>query len=257
MKPDTFFSIARTGVNISEGKIKLPLFYYDASAILLFFWADINKVKPLLDGSGYLPCKFFNGKALLVAGIYEYRDTDIGPYNEVGLASAVYPEGPKPPALYLPEFLFAAKQRRFGFYIHDLPVTTQIASAAGKEIYGFPKFVTEIPFSLTDKQFAAAVNDPDSDEKIFSMVGEIGPGISMKGFDLVLFSNLKEQKLKTIVDVDAKFKTSFGGSIIIRLGKSKHRTAANIKNLGLDGAKPFIIQKTTTFRSRLNAGIDI
>jgi hypothetical protein len=72
----------------------------------------------------------------------EFRDCDLGPYNEVSIsvpftldkASAMFTgllnKGPEEPKVY----------------IHHLPVTTEIALAAGVEFAGYPKFLASIEF---------------------------------------------------------------------------------------------------------------
>ena len=58
----------------------------------------------------------------------EYRKTDIGPYNEVGLTVLALAPGDPIPANY----------------VVDLPVTTAVANRAGREIWGYNKFVAAI-----------------------------------------------------------------------------------------------------------------
>ena len=76
----------------------------------------------------------------------EYPDSTIGPYNEIGIGVPCRLD----PVLNIP--LLPALFDRFfavGFYVHYLPVTTQIAYDAGVDVWGLPKFVATIEFEDT------------------------------------------------------------------------------------------------------------
>jgi hypothetical protein len=60
----------------------------------------------------------------------DYRDNDLGDYNEVGIIFFVKPRG--------------ASDGEAGSYIHQLPVNQDFSCEAGCRIWGFPKSVQEI-----------------------------------------------------------------------------------------------------------------
>jgi len=250
---NAFFNIPQETVSTSRGEVKLPIFYYDVSAALVFFWVDYEKAVTQTQETGLQACKFFNGRALSGLAFYEYRHSDIGSYNEVGLATAVYSEKEKKPPVYLANFLLPAQKRKLGFYIHHLPVSTETACAAGKEIWGFPKFTTELPFSLSNHSFEAAVLDPNG-QNILSIQGALNMGLPLPGFDLLLFSEHKEKQLRTIVDVKSTFKTGFTSGLKLQTGQSTHPMAQTLRALGLHDVRPFVVQTTTQFQSRLHGG---
>lgn len=249
-----FFNIPQEIVQTSQGEVKLPIFYYDVSVALIFFWTDYQKATEQLSETGLNACKFFNGSALTGLAFYEYRDSDIGPYNEVGLATAVYSAKAEKPLFYLPDFLRPAQKRTLGFYIHHLPVSTEAACAAGKEIWGFPKFTTELPFSLSANHFDASVRDPDG-QSILSLAGTLNAGLPLPGFDLLLFSNHQNRQLRTIVDVKSTFKTAFAAGLRLQIGPSPHPMTHTLRALGMEGVRPFTAQTTTAFQSRLHGGV--
>jgi hypothetical protein len=76
----------------------------------------------------------------------------------------------------------------------------------------------------------------------------------MAGFDLVTLSNFRGKIWKTIVDTDVKYKNCLLKSIEVKVGKSDHGMARNIRALGLDKTKPFILQTSDDLKSRLNHG---
>ena len=253
MTQDSFFDYPQTVFNSSRGDVKLPIFYYDVSSVLAFYLTDYKKIQDLVEPLGFTAARFLNGKAMVGFAFYEYRKTDVGPYNEVGLAAAIYaPDRPRP-LLSLPELKKNTGRRKIGFYIHHLPVTTAIANAAGREIYGFPKFVTDLPFELTDSHFKGVVKDEQGKE-IITLEGKVKKGIGMAGFDLLLYSFMENKLMRTVVDVKARFNTLFKPDWKLSLGDSNHAMRQTVEAMGIIEKKPLIVQTTQHFRSRLHGG---
>ena len=48
-------------------------------------------------------------------------------------------------------------------YVADLPVTTEAANRAGREIWGYNKFVTAIDIKCDGKKFSATVRDHENE----------------------------------------------------------------------------------------------
>ena len=83
------------------------------------------------------------GRALLALAVCRYDDTDLGPYHEVAVSFVVRPHD-APPA---PGALDRAREfatGTIGVYIHRLPVDQEFTCAAGRGIWGFPKWITTI-----------------------------------------------------------------------------------------------------------------
>ncbi len=250
---ESFFDVPQVTLKTSAGEAPFPILYYDATALLLFYWCDPEPARALLEGTGLAPIRFFNGKALAGMGWYEYRKTDIGPYNEVGLAVAAAPEG-RLPRLPLLQFLRRSASRALGFYIIDLPVTTDIACAAGREMWGYPKFVTRIPIDIHDGEVSAAVHHPESGEPIVRLSGRLRRSLTAPGFNLVLYSHLENALLRTEVVTTGTVQTALRPALRVETGPASHPMAEHVRRFGLDGAAPFACQFTPHFRSRLYLG---
>jgi hypothetical protein len=83
------------------------------------------------------------GRALVALAVCRYDDTDLDPYHEVAVSFVVRPHDAPPldsPVQRTREF-FAGT---IGAYIHRLPVDQEFTCAAGRGIWGFPKWVTTI-----------------------------------------------------------------------------------------------------------------
>jgi hypothetical protein len=79
-------------------------------------------------GTGLEPKRLPGGRALCILAAVQYVDNDLGPYNEVAMCLAVGGAGDSPP----------------GAYIHQLPVDGEFTCAAGRGVWGFPKWIAEI-----------------------------------------------------------------------------------------------------------------
>ncbi|MBF0239806.1 MAG: hypothetical protein HQM12_19065, partial [SAR324 cluster bacterium] len=85
--------------------------------------------------------------------------------------------------------------------------------------------------------------------------GKFWPGVSLPGMDMITYSHHDGSIVKTIVNVNASFTHHLNRNVTLRVGHSQHIMAQNLRDLGLDQAKPVLIQATHTFQSRLNEGI--
>jgi len=253
---ENFFNVPGIDTRTSVSKVELPMLFNNTRVRHLNYFIDPKKIVPLLEGTGLIPCRFFNGKSIVSMILYNYRDVTIGAYDEVTITILVRPEMLPDPKIYITNLLTkkGEKWNGIGAYVLEMPVTIPQARAAGRELWGFPKFETGIPSRLDGNSFEFGVKDPETDEWIVEVKGTHYPGIPMTGFDLVTFSNFRDKIWKTIIDTQVKYKNCPLKDIEVKVGKSEHGMAKNIKALGLDSTKPLFIQSADDFKSRLNHG---
>jgi hypothetical protein len=255
---DRFFRVARTTRRTSEGPVQLPILYYDVSNVIALFEADLDGARALLEGTGLEPGVVTGHRATVALSFYEYRHTTVGVYNEVGTAIFTVREGEPRPPLPLADMLVPPNRRRIGAYVVDLPVTTEAANAAGREIWGYPKFVTPIPFTLSGRRFRSAVMDPASpDDALCELAGRMGPGVPAPPMSLMTYTRLDGALIRTHVDVRGMVMARAPGDLTLRVGASEHRMARNLRTLGLDGARPRLVLSTHRFQSKLHEGTPI
>ena len=251
---DPFFCVPRSTHATSQGDVELPIFYDDSTAVLAFFKCDRDRAAALLPAERFLPTLTWYSSALVGLALFEYRSTSIGPYNEVGLAiPALWKKGPVPrcPATDLFRSVYT---RQVGFHIVDLPVTTAVAHAAGRELWGYPKFVTPIDFALQKKQLLCRVHDPSKLGNIMTLKGKLGVGVPCPALDLVNFDRLGGRDLRTIIQTRGGGHLRRRGTVRLRIGAASHSMADHLHALGLDHAQPLAIWVGTRFQSRLNQG---
>jgi hypothetical protein len=122
--------------------IPTPTFYQDVMMLSAVFLAPLDRVRALLPSKRLHPFRPTPWHSVVFIGAYEYRECDIGPYNEVMVAIPVSLDHPLP--------LFTGLLRKMpaepDAYIVHLPVTTEIALVGGVEFLALPKFLADIEF---------------------------------------------------------------------------------------------------------------
>lgn len=255
-KHHRFFDVPIKPVQTSAGDINLPILYYDTRCVNAFFHCDADRVARYLAGTGLHPATTGRGKVLTTVAFFEYRDTSVGTYNEVGIAVTVVPSE-HAGRVHLSDLLRDVDnpQRQLGFHILHLPVTTEIACAAGREIWGYPKFVTPIDFGLSGRELNMRVADPANETAhICTLSGRAGPWLPGPPTSLLLYSLHQQQRLRTTVNVRGWQHMHRPGNVRLDCGQSDHPMATTLRALGLDQVRPWMIATTERFQSRLNGG---
>lgn len=252
-----FFDVPRTYYTTSYTRTQVPMFFYKMAARIIHYFIDYDRALAKLEGTGLKPCRFFKNKAMVSLTFFNYQEVTIGGYDEVVVSIMVYPEALGEPALPIPTILFIKNGDwwgKLGAYVLEMPVTIPAARAAGREIWGFPKFLTTIPSKLSGNRFEFQVNDPDTNLSIIEVKGEMGAGFHSKAFDLVSFNNYEDTILKIVTDVNGKMKICTCKNIDVKVGPTNHRMAKNIRDLGLETSKPFVVMSSDFLQTRLNPG---
>jgi hypothetical protein len=253
---DRFFDVPRTTHATSAGPVELPILYHDVTSVLALFHGSAAGARTLLAGTGLEPGLVRGERAVVAMAFYDYRRTSAGPYLEVGTAIFVVRAGERPSRLGMLDLLRPPARRRLGAYVVDLPVTTALACAAGRELWGYPKFVTGITLRCAGRDLDSAVLDPDATgATICRLAGRLGGGVPAPPLSLMTYSRRGDQLLRTHVTVRGRMVAHRPGSAVLEVGASSHRMAANLHTLGLAGARPFTVVTTDRFQSRLDAGV--
>lgn len=230
MKDHNFFKdTPRKTLDMNGQAIEFPVLYYDFRFANCIFTAKIDRLKQILPHPQFVPIQIWPGTGLLNITAFEYRDTSIGPYNEVAIGVPVN----FPPAGFLGKHsgLSIMSKSIYPVYIYQLPVTTEVARDGGVYFYNYPKFVAEIDFQ--DRDDFLEITLKEKDDLILKMMTKKLPLKKSASFELHTFS-LKEQTIMhTLVEVlSAKYgKKSLGKFGELELGS--HRISNELKQLKL------------------------
>ena len=125
--------------------VELPCHVRDACSASATWLVSARAAQALLRGPELEIAEVLPGRGLLSIACIEYRDNDLGDYNEVSIAFFVRRPGEKTGVPYLGA---AARMMRGQLPTHivHLPVNQAFTCEAGRVIWGFPKTVDEIDF---------------------------------------------------------------------------------------------------------------
>ncbi len=163
---DFFSGIEQKAISFGDHWGKSPMFIRDANIIGGTFLADYAKVRAKVPNNFKLMRLPFN-KTLVGIHCMEYKDTDIGAYNEIAISALIHP-----PHGFLPgpiKSISSALKMNFHAYILHLPVNTEISVAGGTEIFNFPKVMTDIEIRDTGQHRICTLRDA----KTLNMILEV------------------------------------------------------------------------------------
>lgn len=133
-------------VHLVQGReVRIPVVVRDAAALSAMFPVRTADVRRLLPTATLHPAEWLPGWSICVLAAIEYKDNDLGRYNEVGVNFLVTYGRERPWPLV--GLVTASRQGTLGAYVHRLPVTTSFSRDAGRDIWGFPKTVDRITFT--------------------------------------------------------------------------------------------------------------
>lgn len=171
MRNSPFFDgITQSGVMIAGQPAKVPIFYYDGTATQAVFAAGLGALRRLMPDPRFCPARLAPGLGAVAITCFEYRDTDIGPYNELAI-SVILNEPwflPNLPGMALASGL---RRRQLHAWVHHLPVTTEIARAGGADFYNYPKFIAGIGFEESATQRVCRLSE--GAEHILTLSGKL------------------------------------------------------------------------------------
>lgn len=210
-------------------KVKLPIFYYDCTSITAIYTASKKQVKKYLHQKDIIPVEILPGRCLITFTAFEYRKTDIGPYNEFSIAIPLKTNKWDKLNLYS---LYNLLKMNFMIHIWHLPVTTEIARATGVEFYGYPKFLGKIKFSQNKSHIECQLSE--GNEHILTLRGKkmkTGKGKSMK---ITTYSfRDKIPLLANVIINPVKFRQSFSPSSAELILGEKHPISRELKDINL------------------------
>lgn len=130
---------------IQGREVGFPVVVRDASSGAATYLVPSAAARALLPGPEFELVELLPGRGLLVVAIIDYKDNDLGDYNEVSIALFVRPRGERPAIPYLGNWRDLMRGN-LGVHIIHLPVNQSFTQEAGSRIWGYPKTVQEIEF---------------------------------------------------------------------------------------------------------------
>ena len=218
----------------------LPIRYFDARCLIAAFPTDLERAADVLDGVGLAAVTDDDGRATVLFGCFEYRDSDLGPYNEVGLGILAT----------------APKDQDSALYVIHLPVSTAATDRIGRELWGYRKFVAKIDVRGDDRAFSTTVREVATGT-IAVLEGALRALAPSPPTDFPTYSLRNGKVLRTRIHVLTSFGTCGGSDFFLKLGASSHPMAQSLRALGLDGASPSAVRYADPFQALLFPGFEV
>ena len=237
MRGDLFKGIQQEEIELHGQKVKMPVFYYDNTSFTAMFTASTDKVRPFLPHPDMRPIELFPGRCLMAFMAFEYRKSDLGPYNEFCIGVGItFRKSQLPLATMTSQFL----RRSLSAYIWHLPVTTELARVGGVDLYGYPKFIAEIDFSREPGRIRCDLSAQG--KKILSLSGKTPATGAGKRLEYTTYSLKDGNPLRTRILVNPlEFAQSVSRDAArLEIG-SGHQICEELQSIGL-GAKPILYQ---------------
>lgn len=133
---------------IQGRSVELPCIVRDAQSATATWLVPTRAAQALLPGPELQVAEMLPGRGLLSIACIDYRDNDLGDYNEVSIALFVRRRGERPSVPFLGTAVDMMRGTLPTHILH-LPVNQEFTCEAGQKIWGFPKTVDQVDFSAT------------------------------------------------------------------------------------------------------------
>lgn len=229
-------------------KFLMPGFYRDSASFTAVFTASTKAVRALLPHPDMTPVELSPGRSVIAFTAFEYKDSDIGPYNEFGISFLIAFRKRQIP-------LFTAlrqmRKRQLSAYVWQLPVTTELARRGGVDQYGYPKFLADIDFKKNDESISCTVAVDGTN--LLTFEGKILPTERGEQSKSHSYSILEGIPLVTTVLMDYLEQGQSRDKDAVKLEPGAHPIADDIRQLGLSET-PVSYQYSPVFQSILFPG---
>lgn len=127
---------------IQGHRVTMPVVVRDASASVATFLVSSRVARSIVPPD-FEVVELFPRRTALAIALIDYRDNDLGDYDEVSLTFFVRPRGTMRGLPWISGWLDLLSGQ-LGTWIWKLPVNQAFTCEAGRTIWGFPKTVEEI-----------------------------------------------------------------------------------------------------------------
>ncbi|HNI34952.1 MAG TPA: acetoacetate decarboxylase family protein [Microthrixaceae bacterium] len=138
------------GSYIVDGKrVAMPVEVRAAQQAAATFLVRHAAAQQLIEHTGLRATRQRGGKAIVSLAIIDYTDNDLGSYGELALAFVVDDPGSTAGS--------ATNPKAVNTLIHRLPVTEAFTCAAGRGIWGFPKWIADLTVGFSARGASCAL----------------------------------------------------------------------------------------------------
>jgi hypothetical protein len=207
-----------------EGRVvELPAVVRDASSGSVMYMVDRTAAQKLIPDA-FEAVEAAPGQTQLTLVIVDYRDNDLGDYDEVGIVFFVKPTG-RPEA-------------ELGSYIYKLPVNQSFTCEAGCQIWGFPKTVEDIDFAYSGD--SATCRLTMGGRHVLTLTVPRGGDGETPGEQAVGYTLIKGIAHSNVFTRGGRGEQTLPGGAGVVLELGDHPIADELRSLGLPDAAPLL-----------------
>ncbi len=228
----SFFEGTRPGklVRCGAEELELPVMYFRDDSFQAIFTADLQKLRAAMPSDRLHPVPAGPGRGLLGIGAFDYLQTSVEPYGEIGVVVPVV-YGRKAPPPVLPALL-EATWPSYGLVVLHLPVTRQLACDGGRLVWGYAKFVADMHFQNTP-EFQEVRLEEGGEHILTLRVAKRGLAIADRR-PLVTYSVKDGALVRTTLPQQSIMRMALGAAgSALSLGE-RHPVAQSIRALDVD-----------------------
>ncbi|MGW4423203.1 hypothetical protein [Streptosporangium sp. NPDC004631] len=250
-----FLTVSTYPVDTPRGTVELPIRCQDGSALTAYFAVDPAATDALLEGTGLGPAVRVAGRALVAVHTSWNRRTSLGDYREFHLGIVVPdPWRPGSPRVW-PDLLRGAERRRSGSFLTGSVVDTDAVSAVAPQLWGGEPYLAPLEFELTAKATRIVVGDLD--DRLLTLCGPLGPGLPASDRDLVGYARHADSTLRSCVRTRGLGRVHPAPRVRLTIGRTAHPLARQLRELGLDGARPLLCLSATARQTLRGACVPV
>lgn len=208
-------------------ELTLPSVVRDATAAVAFYMVSADAAQTLIAESGLRIATVLPGRTVCTIGTINYKDSDLDSYHEVAMTFFVHEPDTRP--IPFVSTIIGMLRGSLSAYIHWLPVDQEFTCAAGRQIWGFPKFITRIDIEHEgDVERSTLTVDG---ERVLTQTVRTGGTRSFADRRQVSYTMLDGVLRRVPSDMSAEDLGARPGGATLELGP--HPMAGELRSLGL------------------------
>lgn len=208
-------------------EIALPSVVRDATTAVAFYFVSASAAQHLIAHSGLRIATVLPGKTICTIGTINYKDSDLDTYHEVALTFFVHEPGSHP--IPFVSTMLGMVRGSLSAYIHWLPVDEEFTCEAGRKIWGFPKFITQIDIEQEGEVERSTLSVDG--QMVLRQTVQTGGSRSFTDRKQISYSTWEGQLSRIPSDMSAENLGARRGGATIELGP--HAMADELRSLGL------------------------
>ena len=253
MQIDPFFQVPMHTHTTSAGEVELPLLIKEADCTIALFLCSRDRVWQQLEGSGMQPALEFGRHALVGMSLYNVEQSNFGPHRCMVLSIPVVRQRGFRPVSPWRELFARADKRHMGFYPLSIMTNSALKTTVGRELWGFPNYLSQVDFELRESRIACRVSN--GPQTLMELTGNGFRICRAKRLDYNMFSRLNNQLLRALLVTRGQFHAQFPLGYRLRLGAASHPLTDQLRALELDGKRPLALVSSSNYQARMQEGV--